>query len=144
MSKEAFDIYAANHGFNALEYILKTDSYNFYMMNIIDYIVGNTDRHWENWGLMIDNETNKPVGLYPLMDFNKAFSSYDNIDGANCLTVFPRIMSQREAAEEAVERIGLNEVSEIKEEWFCGRQKEYNMLMERVGVLRAKESLKSV
>ena len=27
------------------------------MMNILDYLVGNTDRHWENWGLLVDNET---------------------------------------------------------------------------------------
>ena len=25
------------------------------MMNILDYLVGNTDRHWENWGLLVDN-----------------------------------------------------------------------------------------
>lgn len=22
----------------------------YYMMNIVDYLVGNTDRHWGNWG----------------------------------------------------------------------------------------------
>lgn len=136
VSKEDFDIYAANHNINSMKYILNIDSYNFYMMNIIDYIVGNTDRHWENWGLLVDNEKNKPVGLYPLMDFNKAFSSYDNIDGANCQTVFPRIMTQREAAAEAVINIGLNQISDVEEEWFAGRQEEYKMLKKRIGILK--------
>ena len=40
------------------------------MMNILDYLVGNTDRHWENWGLLVDNETNRPIRLHDLMDFN--------------------------------------------------------------------------
>ena len=38
------------------ESILKLDAYNYYMMNIIDYLTGNTDRHWGNWGVLVDNE----------------------------------------------------------------------------------------
>ena len=38
------------------------------MMNIIDYLTGNTDRHWGNWGLLIDNRTNQPVRLHDLID----------------------------------------------------------------------------
>ena len=50
----------------------------------------------------MDNETNKPVRLHDLMDFNRAFQQYDTLDGANCLTVGKRHLSQREAAIEAV------------------------------------------
>ena len=32
-----------------------------------------TDSHWKNWGLLVDNSTNRPVSLHPLMDFNQAF-----------------------------------------------------------------------
>ena len=54
-----------------------------------------TDRHWGNWGLLVDNSTNRPVSLHPLMDFNQAFHSYEDLEGANCQTVFPERMTQR-------------------------------------------------
>lgn len=136
VSREVFDIYAANHDINALDYIINLDAHSYYMMNIFDYLVGNTDRHWGNWGLLIDNETNKPIKLHPLMDFNQSFNSYDDIDGANCQTVLPRLMTQREAAIEAVSKIGLNQIADIKKEWFKGRETEYEMLMRRIEELK--------
>ena len=63
VSREAYEIYASNRDMDATEAILQLDSYTFYMMNIIDYLVGNTDRPWGNWGLFVDNETNLPVGI---------------------------------------------------------------------------------
>ena len=83
------------------------------MMNILDYLVGNTDRHWENWGLLVDNETNQPIRLHDLMDFNRAFQQYDILDGASCLTVGKRHLSQREAALEAVRNIDLNQLHNV-------------------------------
>ena len=52
-----------------------------------------------------------------MMDFNKAFLAYDTIDGARCQTC-SRKLSQREAAIEAVRAVGLNQIAEIKTEWF--------------------------
>lgn len=71
------------------ELLEELDSYGYHMMNILDYLIGNTDRHWGNWGALVDNETNRPLRLHPLMDFNKAFLSYDRIEGGNCLTSVP-------------------------------------------------------
>ena len=51
------------------------------------------------------------------MDFSKSFLSYDTIDGARCQTSSRRL-SQREAALEAVRTVGLNQIAEIKQEWF--------------------------
>ncbi|MGN1170789.1 MAG: hypothetical protein ACI4SZ_03970 [Lachnospiraceae bacterium] len=133
---EYFEIYCINHEIDKMQYLLKLDAYSYYMMNIVDYLIGNTDRHWGNWGLLIDNETNQPVRLYDLMDFNKAFQSYDTIEGANCLTA-PGKMSQREAAVEAVQKIGLNQIREIEDAWFQnGRQKE--MFAKRLEILKSK------
>ena len=53
--------------------LVESDDFDERMMNILDYLVGNTDRHWENWGLLVDNETNQPIRLHDLMDFNRAF-----------------------------------------------------------------------
>ena len=105
-------------------------------MNILDYLVGNTDRHWENWGLLVDNETNQPIRLHDLMDFNRAFQQYDTLDGANCLTVGKRHLSQREAAIEAVNKIGLNQIFNIVEELFGERKKWVDEFRRRIGVLR--------
>lgn len=136
VSKEAFDIYAVNHDINPIEYILSLDAYSYYMMNILDYLTGNTDRHWGNWGFLIDNQTNTPISLHPLMDFNQAFTAYDSIEGANCLTT-PIPMTQKEAAIEAVQKIGLNQISSINPNWFQHDQQKYEMFLTRLSTLKS-------
>lgn len=117
VTMEFIDVYAVNKGTDIFSIITEKDYYNYYMMNIIDYLVGNTDRHWGNWGFFVDNETNELTELHPLMDFNKAFTSYDGIDGAKCLTVKER-KSQKQAAIDAVKTIGLNRIKDIDDSWF--------------------------
>ncbi len=51
------------------------------------------------------------------MDFNKSFLAYDTLDGVRCQTD-ARNLSQREAAFEAVRAVGLNQISEVRPEWF--------------------------
>ena len=114
---EAVDVYCVNHELDRDAFVLKKDAYSYHMMNLIDYLVGNTDRHWGNWGFLVNNDTNKLEKLYPLMDFNKSFLSYDTIDGARCQTS-SRKLSQRDAALEAVRAVGLNQISDINPEWF--------------------------
>ena len=109
------------------------DSYSYHMMNIVDYLVGNTDRHWGNWGFLVDNSNNKIAKLFPLMDFNKAFNSYNTLDGVKCQTT-PKTMSQLEAAVEAVKAVGLNQIHEVKKEWFESEE-QYNMFCRRLNVL---------
>ena len=117
VSMEAVDVYCVNHELDRDAFVLKKDAYAYHMMNLIDYLVGNTDRHWGNWGFLVSNNTNRLEKLYPLMDFNKSFLAYDTIDGARCQTS-SRKLSQREAAIEAVRAVGLNQIAEIKPEWF--------------------------
>ncbi len=139
VSREAFEIYAVNKEIDPMQYILKLDAYSYYMMNILDYLVGNVDRHWGNWGFLVDNRRNKLISLHPLMDFNLSFGAYDMIEGANCQTVLPLRMTQKEAAIMAVKRIGLHQIAAIETSWFVGREKEYEMLMNRLEVLRIAE-----
>ena len=120
-----------------MEYISQLDGYSYYMMNIIDYLVGNTDRHWGNWGLLVDNSTNQPIRLYDLMDFNKTFQIYDTLEGANCLTVSAR-MTQKEAAIEAVKSIGLNQIREVDSKWFTDIAVR-TMFEKRLALLKAQE-----
>ncbi|MGN0142669.1 MAG: hypothetical protein ACI4AD_10610 [Roseburia sp.] len=138
VSREYFEIYAVNHEIDAMKFILKLDGYSYYMMNILDYLIGNTDRHWGNWGLLVDNRTNEPVRLYDLMDFNQAFGRYDTIEGANCLTTDRKNlkMTQQEAAEIAVRKVGLNQIREVDREWFAGLNVEYEMYKKRYEYLK--------
>lgn len=117
-SMELMEIYAQNHDRDIQKYILSLDRHNYYMMNIIDYLVGNTDRHWGNWGVLVKTSNNKPVALHKLMDFNQAFYSYDTMEGANCQTTFGVKMNQQEAAAEAVKKIGMHQLHDIKKNGF--------------------------
>ncbi|MBR2278342.1 MAG: hypothetical protein IJ872_03915 [Eubacterium sp.] len=135
VSMEYIDIYCANHDLDTDEFVLKKDEYNYYMMNIIDYLIGNSDRHWGNWGFWVDNNTNKLLGLHPLMDFNKAFTNYSSVEGGKCQTQ-RRKVSQKDAAIEAVKKIGLNQIAEVKKEWFSNLS-DYEMFEKRLDILRA-------
>ena len=136
VSKMAFDIYACNHGLDTLDVCRSIDPNTYYGMNILDYLTGNTDRHPENWGFFIDNNTNKYISLYPVMDFNQCFLSYDDLEGANCQTVLPDRMTQREAAVEAVKKIGLRQIKEVDMSIFGSMEKEGEMFSKRLAELR--------
>jgi len=132
---EYIEIYCINHNINRDKFIRKVAYFDFCMMNIVDYLIGNTDRHWGNWGFLIDNKTNKPIGLYPLMDFNKAFNAYTTIDGAKCQTASNHI-SQKDAAIDAVKQIGLNMIANVEACWFKDSDI-YNMFVKRLNLLKS-------
>ena len=132
---EFIEFYCTNRDKDKMEFILKKDLYAYYMMNIMDYLIGNIDRHWGNWGFWVDNRNNKLIGLHPLMDYNKAFLSYETLDGTLCHTT-ERRMSQRQAAEEAVRIIGLNQVREVDLAWFDD-EKTADMFLRRLDCLKS-------
>ena len=136
VSKMAFDIYACNHNLDSIAECERLDPITFYGMNILDYLTGNTDRHPENWGFLVNNVTNEYISLYPLMDFNQCFLAYDNLDGANCQTLFPRRLTQREAAIEAVKKIGLLQIHEMDMSAFGDMKEEAKMFQCRLQELK--------
>ena len=107
--------YLARTGKSLWELICEQDEYSFHMMNIIDYLIGNTDRHGRNWGFRVNNESHTPEKLFPLMDFNHSFRDYDSLEGAECLTTKERI-SQKEAALRGVQAVGLNQSCALPED----------------------------
>ena len=135
VSMEAVDVFCVNHELDRDAFVLKKDAYAFHMMNLIDYLVGNTDRHWGNWGFLASNDTNRLKRLHPLMDFNKSFLAYDTLDGAYCQTNAKR-QSQREAALEAVRAVGLNQIAGIDPEWFDDQAKR-GMFFHRLDEVKA-------
>jgi len=134
VSMEAVDVFCANHDLDRDAFVLKKDGYSYHMMNLVDYLVGNTDRHWGNWGFLVDNRTNRFQKLHPLMDFNKSFLAYDSMDGARCQTN-KKNQTQSEAALEAVQAVGLNQIAEIKESWFSDDARR-DMFFRRLTLLR--------
>jgi len=136
VSKFAYDIYACNHDIDTVDMCIKLDPITYYGMNILDYLIGNTDRHPENWGFKVDNKTNGIISLYPLMDFNQCFLSYDTLDGAHCQTVKTTGITQREAAIEAVKAIGLHQVCEMDMSKFENMDKEAEMFRQRLAQLK--------
>ena len=140
-SMEAYEIFLQNHGKDIEKHIIRLDKHNYYMMNIIDYLVGNTDRHWGNWGVLVDNTNNKAKCLHKLMDFNQAFHAYDDLEGANCQTVFRSGVTQREAAVLAVKEIGMNQIKEVKQEVFVNLPQYYEMFRRRLELLKAAASV---
>lgn len=134
---EAYGIFLQNHGKEMKRHIIMLDKHNYYMMNIVDYLVGNTDRHWGNWGVLVDNTNNRAMCLHKLMDFNQAFHAYDGPEGANCQTVFQPGVTQREAAVMAVKQIGLNQTGEVEEEAFVNLPQYYEMFRRRLELLKA-------
>ena len=119
---EYVEIYAVNRGKDAYEMALTHDPVGFHRMNIVDYLTGNTDRHWGNWGFWVDNKTNKLGELHSLMDFNRCFRSYDSLEGARCLTSTKNI-SQKDAAIIGVQSVGLGLIHPLPEnlESFFGK-----------------------
>lgn len=135
VSMEAFQIYLTNHDRDVKKYILAFDKYNYHMMNILDYLVGNTDRHWGNWGVLVKNADNKPVRLHDLMDFNRAFHAYEDMEGAGALTVFGEHFTQKEAALRGVREVGLNQIREVEEDCFRELPQFYEMFLRRLELL---------
>lgn len=56
-------------------YEIFNTKYNQYFcqMAVVDYILANTDRHAENWGFFVDNNTGQISAPHPLFDHNLAF-----------------------------------------------------------------------
>ena len=134
---EYVDVYAVNHGTTLQRIACGHDLYGYSMMNILDYLTGNSDRHWGNWGFTVDNRTNRLKGLHPLMDFNRAFTAYDTMEGVRCQTMSEN-KSQLEAALEGVRSVGINQIREVRREWFADPER-YGMFVNRLERLRAAE-----
>lgn len=62
--------------------------------------------------------------------------AYDDIEGGVCQTLFPRRLTQREAAIEAVKVIGLPIISEIDMRLFGDMKQEADMFEKRLSELK--------
>lgn len=72
---------------------------DFATMVICDYVLGNTDRHSDNYGFLIDNTYNSVIGLAPLYDFNQALviDQLNNSEALDSLIYEPCNMTFRDS-----------------------------------------------
>lgn len=93
---------------NSMKELLQNDrsiSAAFLKMQIADYLVGNTDRHWQNWELWFDD--NRKLSFAKLMDFNHAFEATDDTANLPYQVVYSKTMSQKSAAIEAAQKLNI-------------------------------------
>ncbi len=71
---EAWEVmdYCRRLGINFREYCVQNWGTEFASIPVLDYIIINTDRHTQNYGFMMNNDTGKLESLAPLFDFNCA------------------------------------------------------------------------
>ncbi|MEE0885212.1 MAG: hypothetical protein U0L59_08320, partial [Faecalimonas sp.] len=76
---EEFSSFCAIYGLNPYDEARKIHPEAYFKMQIADYILNNNDRHEQNWGFLMDNQTGKLIDFCPLFDHDHAFVGYDNI-----------------------------------------------------------------
>lgn len=76
---EEFSVFCNAYGLNPYHEAMNIDRGAYLDMQIADYLLNNSDRHEQNWGFFMDNQTGKITGFCPLFDHDRAFSIYSNL-----------------------------------------------------------------
>lgn len=129
---EEFRIFCENYGMNAYEEAKKIDPEFYLKMQAADYILNNNDRHEQNWGFFMENETGKLIGYCPLFDHDHAFVSYENVISQT--TAEP--VTLYEAAADAQKELGLDlgGLKEMEKPGFLNEE-QWNQVLQRAGRL---------
>ncbi len=98
ISQISLEAFAYSHSFK--DCATEKDIYDFDMMNLCDYLTGNSDRHWGNINLLYDDA--HVISLSKLMDFNHCFESEEN---SMCLPMQYVYQTKKTQLETAVEII---------------------------------------
>ncbi|MDE5824502.1 MAG: HipA domain-containing protein, partial [Lachnospiraceae bacterium] len=100
---------------------------------VLDYIIVNTDRHTQNYGFMMNNDTGKIERLAPLFDFNCALvADYFAHDARDTLSqMFNTAETLRELAYQFKEHTNIVFVEE-KFMKVVERYEEYKYIFEQV------------
>lgn len=76
---EELVIFCGYYGLNPYEQAVEIDRRAYLQMQVADYVLNNDDRHGQNWGFFMDNNTGKITGACPLFDHDRGFSSGKNL-----------------------------------------------------------------
>lgn len=81
----------------------RIDRERYRKIQIADFILNN-DRHEQNWGFLMENETGKLTGYCPLFDHDHAFVNYDYVMSQ----ITEAAMTLEDAAVRAQKELGLD------------------------------------
>ena len=101
---EEFRVFCSAYGLDPFLEAQKMDGEFYQKMQIADYILNNNDRHEQNWGFLMENETGKLTGFCPLFDHDHAFVNYRNVMSQTSKTQ----MTLKEAAVRAQKELGMD------------------------------------
>lgn len=120
---------------NFREYCLQKWGNLFACIPVLDYLIMNTDRHTQNYGFLMNNDTGEIERIAPLFDFNCALvSDYFKIDARDTLSqMFNTAETLKELADQYLEYTNLS----FDEELFAKlasrrRYKDYHYIFESV------------
>lgn len=94
----------------------KIDKVAIAKMNIVDYLLSNSDRHMMNWGFYQNNNTGELICCHPLYDHNNAFDEELLWEDKNSL-VWPDL-SMKEAALKSLKICDFHFTKQIKNAYF--------------------------
>ena len=84
-----------------------TDIKKIYKMIIFDILIGNSDRHQDNWGLMFDKDC-KLTGLTPIFDFDHAFKAPLEYNSLSHQLLTGEMVSMLDVAKKAVKYLSID------------------------------------
>lgn len=90
----------------AQNYDLDLSFRQFDMMLLCDFLVGNSDRHQDNWGYLF-NDRREIIGFAPIFDFNHAFEAPEGFFSLPDM-LFDRKRTMLDAAKEVVQKYDLH------------------------------------
>ena len=132
---EAWEVmdYCRRLNINYREYCMKHWGAEFAGIPVLDYIIVNTDRHTQNYGFMMNNDTGRIERLAPLFDFNCALvADYFAHDARDTLSqMFNTAETLRELAYQYKEYTNIT-FNEDRFMQVVGRNGEYRHIFEKV------------
>jgi len=104
VSFDEFGQFCELYGAESIEEAMKIEPYKYYEMQIIDYILNNSDRHGQNWGFYMNNVTGRITGMALHFDHDKAFNKNERIPSLTS----PEPMTQEESAKRALHEVDID------------------------------------
>lgn len=129
---EEFKTFCEAYELNPYEEAVKIDRTAYLQMQIADYVLNNNDRHEQNWGFFMDNESGKMIGYCPLFDHDHAFSDNPEVMSQTAeadVTLFDgAVMAQNEL------KIDMSKLNSMKRPKFL-TEKQWEQVLNRVNRL---------
>ena len=127
-------VYCSRHEKDFLQFALNLDSDSIMKMCTVDYLISNADRHLQNWGFYMDNQTGNLLCCHPLFDHNRAFDFQLMQDKTGGESMVFEGYSQKEAAAYALKKCPLTCHTPVTRDCFINAE-HYESFMERASDL---------